>query len=70
MDNNELAAKIASDLFRVGSEPSRGDAGMVHRIEFKGGKYPDKETSMGGLCESALARQISESLDRHPPVED
>lgn len=63
MSNYELASQIARDIFVCGSEPSRGIDGTVHRIEFKGGKYSDGETSLGGLCESSLAKQIEVSLD-------
>lgn len=59
---SDLACTIAKDLFEMGSEPSRGDAGIVHRIAFKAGDYPDGETELGGLCEESLARRIDASL--------
>ncbi len=62
MDEQELSELIARDLFATGSEPSRGVAGIVQRIEFKGGEYPDDETELGGLCEKSLARRIRSIL--------
>lgn len=59
---SDLACTLARDLFDMGSEPSRGELGIVHRIAFKAGDYPDNETELGGLCEDALARRIDASL--------
>ena len=48
---SELACSIARDIF------SSGDNGddKAQRLAFKGGKYPDHETDLGGYCEEALA---------------
>ena len=59
---SDLACAIARDLFDMGSEPSRGDAGIVHRMAFIAGEWPDDEIQLGGLCESAMARRIDASL--------
>ena len=58
MDNIQLATDIARHIFAVGDEPSD----VAHRIEFKGGKYPDAETALGGFCEPALADHILKFL--------
>lgn len=57
-----LADKIARDIMAVGSGPT-----PCKRIQFIGGQWPDAETCQGGLCESALAKCIAESLVRHLP---
>lgn len=62
MDERKLADRIAADIFEAGSEPSRGLAGTVHRIAFKGGEYPNSETELGGYCQSALADLIHQSI--------
>ena len=62
MKGREFADQIASDIFDVGSEPSRGTDGIVQRIAFKGGRYNDNETELGGLCEKALAERIHISI--------
>lgn len=70
MDNEQyLAAKIARELFAFGSEPSR-DGGIVQRIQFVGGKYPDHEIALGGLCETALARAIRSILSANVEATD
>jgi hypothetical protein len=61
MNNKELAAAIARDIFAL--PKSRDD--RAQRLAFMGGKYPQAETNMGlGLCEGALADHIAECLDR------
>lgn len=39
----------------------------AQRIAFKGGRYPDHETDLGGLQESALAKVIWDALLELPP---
>jgi hypothetical protein len=57
---NTLADKIARDIFELGNNPT-----PCNRIQFMGGKYPIAEIPQGGLCESALAKFISESIEKH-----
>lgn len=57
---SELASAIARDIFSMGDHPLNDD--KAHRIEFKGGHYPDGETDLGGLCEKSLADRIDASL--------
>jgi hypothetical protein len=59
--NRALAEKIAREIFECGSEPSR-QGGLVQRIQYMGGTYPDNEIVLGGLCERALADVIYETL--------
>lgn len=57
----ELAEKVAKDVF---SELElNGD--KCQRLAAKGGKWPEAETDLGGLCEPALAEMIEVSLRRH-----
>jgi len=58
MNQTDLANTIAREIFKVGSDPHD----KAHRIEFKGGAYPNDETSLGGFCESALATHILSTL--------
>lgn len=60
MNNVKRGAELARRLFAVPNEP--GD--RTQRIEFKGGKYPEAETNLGGYCESALAEWFTAELDR------
>lgn len=46
----QLAAYIARRIFEIGEQ----DGLDVHRIQFLGGSYPDKEVGRGGLNEAAL----------------
>ena len=62
MTERQLAERIAADIFKAGSEPSRGVGGTVQRIAFKGGKYPGAETNLGGYGLPALADRIHASL--------
>lgn len=56
----DLASRLAAHVFhRVVT-----GGGTVQRIQFKGGKYPDNETNMGGLCESALACELMAGIER------
>jgi hypothetical protein len=59
-----LGAAVARDIFALGSEPSR-EGGIVQRIQFLGGQWPENELPLGGLRESALAKVIAESLERN-----
>lgn len=60
MTNAEMGAYLAREIFELGSEPTD----IVQRLEFKGGRYPDAETNLGGLSESSLADFIAYALDR------
>jgi hypothetical protein len=60
VSNYERAVKIARAIFAA---PSGIGNDRVQRIAFKGGKYPDSETDLGGLCEIALADVICGALD-------
>lgn len=51
-------AYIARVIFEVGDEPQD----KVRRIAFRGGKYPDGETDLGGLNELALTAVIDRAL--------
>lgn len=64
MNNAELSALIARHIFEIGDAP----VDKVKRIEFKGGKWPDHETRLGGLDERALTRVIIEALNEHAPT--
>jgi hypothetical protein len=65
--NQELAAALARELFKFGSE---GLERPCQRIQFMGGSYKDKsEYGMGGLIEPALARCLREWLDKLQPVQ-
>lgn len=55
-----IAEQIARDIFNCGYEYNS----PTDRIEFKN----DKDVGQGGLCESALARLISTSLNNHSGV--
>lgn len=60
MDNNErLGCYLARKIFAIGDEPHD----KVQRIEFKGGEWPDRETGLGGLCETSLASSIAGFLN-------
>lgn len=52
----ELGQRLARSILDCGSE------GRAHRVALKGGSYPDKETDLGGLCETALACHIRGEL--------
>jgi len=67
MTNAEIAAYVARGLFRHGDiHHDNGPTEKVQRIEFKGGKWPAKETALGGLSEDALARVLKQLLDCLP----
>lgn len=61
VDDKELAALIARDVFQALSEKND----KCQRLEAKGGSYPDRETTLGGFCEIALASTIQDSLRKH-----
>ena len=54
----DLSHKMASELLKVGDEPNS----PVHRIEFKGGEYPDNEIPQGGMNLDSLTRWIYREL--------
>ncbi len=56
----EMAVKAADALFKLGDDPGR----PCKRIEFKGLKSASGvERPQGGLCKSALVREITKSLE-------
>jgi len=57
--SNDLATFLARKIFELGDDP--GD--KCQRIEFKGGKWPDNETCMGGICESALVTFLRSRIE-------
>ncbi len=61
VDDEELGKRIARDVFNyLGIGDDR-----CQRIEGKGGEYPKRETTLGGLNEDALAEVIARSLTEH-----
>lgn len=63
MTNHERAVKLARGIFAVGDEPIQ-HGGMVQRIQFMGGTYPDRETKLGGLSEIALISVLHRLIDQ------
>jgi len=59
-DVMELAEKIASSLLEAGST----DNDKAHRIQFKGGDWPDHETSLGGFGKEGLAMFLGDELTK------
>ena len=66
MNNSELASAIVHRLFDDMSEPND----KVQRIAFIGGKYPDKETDLGGMCQEPLTGYLGRVLNDLLPVPD
>lgn len=60
-DDEELGTLIARDIFKYLDIATD----RCQRIEGKGGTYPKGETTLGGLCEQALAEVIARSLLEH-----
>jgi hypothetical protein len=60
VSDEELAKAIARSIFEVGDEPHD----KAQRIQFMGGRYPGRETILGGLSESSLASFLSHALAR------
>lgn len=60
--NLDAAAKLAREIARHILDVEGGPA---VRIAMKGGKWPDKETDLGGLCHSALEQRIHEVLAKY-----
>ena len=60
MTNAELARYLARELFKAGSEAND----KAHRIQFKGGRWPDNETSLGGFGEPMLADWFERTLEK------
>ena len=58
---NELATKLAKDIF----DELEHNGDKCQRLAAKGGKWPETETDLGGLCEPALAERIEVSLRKH-----
>lgn len=60
MNRWDLAAHIARVIMDspVGVEPDR-----AQRLAFRGGRYPDAETDLGGLNQTALVARIKAALD-------
>lgn len=53
----EIAKHLAEELFKIGDFPT-----PCHRIEFKGGEYPDKEKAQGGMNRAAMEKFFNERL--------
>lgn len=60
MSNTQRGTELARRIFKAGDDQSD----KVQRIQFLGGEYPNRETRLGGLCESALAELLIAELDR------
>lgn len=63
LEIRNLSVKLARDLFMLGDGPT-----PCQRIQFLGGKYPDDEIEQGGLCESALAKEIEQIVQDHNEI--
>lgn len=63
MNYDAIGAAVARDVFALGDDLAPPD--KAQRLEYKGGKWPEAETVLGGLCEQALAGHIADSLRRH-----
>ena len=61
VNDEELGELIARDVFKYLDIADD----RCQRIEGKGGAYPKGETTLGGLCEDALAEVIARSLMQH-----
>lgn len=61
VNDKELAILIVRDIF---SALDNGND-KCQRIEGKGGRYPDAETTLGGFGERALVDLIQSSLGDH-----
>jgi len=59
---NDLPEKLARAIFAVGDDSHD----KTQRIAFKGGKWPEAETDLVGLCEEALATVIRAALANLP----
>jgi hypothetical protein len=59
--DEELGALIARDVFKYLDIADD----RCQRIEGRGGTYPKRETTLGGLCETALAEVVANSLATH-----
>ena len=55
----ELAELLANAIFEMGDSP----IDKAQRIEFKGGTYPNRETTLGGLNKLALTLVIRRALE-------
>ena len=60
----QLGAQLAKDLLAIGGDPES----PAHRVQFKGGKYPDDEKDQGGMCETALASFFAAKLKEYLSV--
>jgi hypothetical protein len=56
----KLADYLAEYIFEIGNNPD----GTVQRIQFKGGRWPNEETNLGGLCEPALSNVIKAGIEK------
>ncbi len=63
MDNVTLANVLAREIFAVGCELND----KVQRTQFMGGRWPNNETELGGLNETALASVILRVLHTANP---
>jgi hypothetical protein len=57
-----MADYLSLYIFHAGSHGED----RTQRIAFKGGKYPGRETDLGGLCRTALRDRIVEALEKRP----
>lgn len=61
VNDKELAEIIARKIFAAFDEPND----KCQRIEGKGGRYPGRETKLGGFSEKPLAEFIEGVLAEH-----
>lgn len=61
IDIDKLAAKIAKEIFEIGSEPYS----PCTRIQFMAKKSDETENSQGGLCEIALEQSLRRLFKKH-----
>lgn len=59
MQNQQIAESLAKELIALGHCADS----PCHRIEFKVGRYPDKERPAGGMNQDALVRFFTEVLN-------
>lgn len=53
-----LARLITEHIFAIGDESNLHEDGEVHRIEFKGGEWPDNERAQGGLSRISFEKSV------------
>ena len=57
--SEELAKYLTKELFDIGNEPES----PTQRIQFMAGKWPDNETSQGGMGKIAMIKFFATRLE-------